>query len=495
MRKITDRKFKKCNKIVCMPSYINGMLCRNEKLNLMAKNRNIRFHTIIGLVVLLAFWAVAEGEEPTTESSNSSGQPRPSQKRLTPYEMLRRSKLQPATEQEPVYFSTGPVVAEARLAIVPVTRNSPTDFLGMQRQDTTTERPAKLREQPADAPREPVYFEVRVGDKNVHGITYRSINPGRKVKLYLDTDGDGLFSDEKEYVGVWLSIFSLTRTYQFGPVLTRQPGSGAGGSSFYARCSNGEWLTFYSVSYRRGRVVLDGRTYEIALVDADFDGRYNKYFVPPAASSRDPRCDVLAIDLNGDSKFRYGEPGDSEIMPLGWLIKINNQYYSMDVAEDGGTIEFRKAKPQFGTLSLEGKQAKLALWSDAIHQRVSGSNGRWHLPAGKYSVVELELTMPDSEGNRWTFDTIKARAWEGELGNFEIKPGQATSIQIGPPFKIKTFMKEADRNALVGFHLEGQAGELYVPGAKKNGVEVPVPQFKIISVTGQTVHSGQFEFR
>jgi len=461
---------------------------------MVAKIRNIVFRAIISLVVLLAFWAVAGAESLAGESSNSSRQPKQSQKRLTPYEMLRRSKFQQATEQEPVNFSTGPVVAEARLAIVPVARNSPTDFLGMQRQDTTLIRPPELREQPADAPKKPVYFVVRVGDKDIHGITYRSISNGQ-VKLYLDTNGDGLFSDEKEYVGVWLSIFSLTRTYQFGPVLTRQPGSGAGGSSFYARCSDGEWLTFYSVSYRGGRVVLDDRTYEIALVNADFDGRYNKYFAPPAASSRDPRCDVLAIDLNGDSKFQYGEPGDSEIMPLGRLIKINNQYYSLDVAEDGSTIQFRQAKPEFGTLSLEGKQAKLALWSDAIHQRVSGLNGKWLLPAGKYSVVELELTEPDSEGNRWTFDTIKARAWEGQLGDFEIRPGQTTSIQIGPPFKVKTFMRAIGRNASIGFHLEGQAGELYVPGAKKNGVEVPEPQFKIIDIAGQTVHSGQFEFR
>ena len=56
-------------------------------------------------------------------------------------------------------------------------------------------------------------------------------------------------------------------------------------------------------------------------------------------------------------------------------------------------------------------------------------------------------------------------------------------------------MRDAERNAVVGFHLEGQSGELYVPGAKKNSVEVPVPQFKIISLAGQMVHTGQFEFR
>jgi hypothetical protein len=334
-----------------------------------------------------------------------------------------------------------------------------------------------------------------VGDRNVHGITYRSIRPQRLVKLYLDTDGDGLFSDEKEYIGTWLSIFRLTMTYLFGPVSARHGNTVTKAGQFYTECSDGERITFRPAFYRRGKIVLEGKSYQIALIDTDFNGRYNEYFAPPIAGSRDPQCDVFAIDLDGNSKFNFDKPAVSEIMPLGRLIKIDGQYYSMDVAEDGSTIKFRKAKPQFGTLSLEGKEAKLALWSDAVHQRVSGSNSRWLLPAGKYSVVQLELAEKDSEGNRWTFDTIKSRAWAGELGDFEIRPGQTTSFRIGPPFQVKSFMKDTDRNALVGFHLEGQSGELYVPGAKKNGVEVPVPQFKIISFAGQTVHSGQFEFR
>ncbi len=460
----------------------------------MPKNRYIIFRTITSLAVLLVFWAVAGAESLAAERSNNTKQPNSSQKRLTPYEMLRRSKFQSETEQVLENFSAGPVVAEAKLKIVPISRDNPTIFLCIQYHNTTTVRPLELREQPADAPKEPVYFTFQVGDKDVHGITYRSISNGQ-VKLYLDTDGDGLFSDEKEYVGIWLSIFQLTRTYLFGPVSARHGDTVTKSGQFYAECSDGERITFRPAFYRRGQVNIESKTYEIALIDTDFDGKYNRYFVPPITGSRDPRCDVLAIDLNGDSKLRFDEPGISEIMPLGRLIKINNQYYSVDVAEDGGTIEFRKAKPQFGTLSLEGKQAKLALWSDAGHQRVSGSNGRWLLPAGKYSVIDLELTEPDSEGNRWTFDTLKGRAWEGQLGDFEIKPGQTTSIQIGPPFQVRTFMKAIGRNASVGFHLEGQAGELYTPGAKKNGVDVPVPQFQIISAAGQTVHTGQFEFR
>jgi len=465
-------------------------LRKPEGWDMVIRNGNVRVHGLIVSAVLLAVFAA---ESLAGGDSGGSRQPSPSQKRLTPYEILRRGSLRPAVDQAPANFSAGPVIATARLKTVPITRGSPTHYLGMQRQDTTTVRPPELREQPADAPKEPVYFVVHVGDGDIHGITYRSIRGGRRVKLYLDTDGDGLFSNEKEYVGVWLSIFRLTRTYQFGPVSTQQAGSGIKGGSFSARCSDGEWLTFHPVSYRQGKVVLDGRTYEIALVDTDFDGKYNRYFLPPAADGRNPRCDVLAIDLDGDSKFQYGRPGVSEIMPLSRLIEINGRYYSMDVADDGGTIEFRRAEPQFGTLSLEGKEVKLGLWSDAARQQISGSGKDWNLPAGRYALVTMELTETDAAGDRWAFKMAKAGA--GPLADFEIRPGQTTSFQIGPPFRTRSFMENRQGNVIVGFDLKGRGGERYVPGATRNGIEVPEPQFKIIDSSGKVAKSGQFEFR
>jgi len=454
----------------------------------------IRYVIAISIAVMLAFSAGADAKKlAETDSCNSQQSSSASQKRLTPYEILRRSRLKRTVETTPENFSTGPVVATAILKSVPITGRSPTHYLAMQYQGTTTVRPPELREQPADAPKEPVYFVVCVGDRDIHGITYRSISDKRLVKLYLDTDGDGLFSDEKQYLGTWLSIFRLSRTYRFGPISTQQGNSGTKGSLFYADCSNGKRLTFDQVFYRRGKVVLGGKTCEVALVDTDFDGKYNKYFVPPAAGSRDPRCDVFAIDLDGNSKFRYNVPGVSEIMPLSRLVKINGQYYSMDVADDGSTIEFRQARPQFGTLSLEGKQVKLALWSDAARQQVSGSGKDWNLPAGKYAVVTMDLTETDSAGDRWAFKMT--RAGTGKLGDFEIKQGQTTSIRIGPPFQTRSFMDNRQGQVLVGFDLKGQAGERYVPGATRNDKEVPDPQFKIIDSYGKVANSGQFEFR
>jgi len=448
------------------------------------------YGTAISLVVLLC----AERGIPNAQAGrrDQSSVLFSSGRNQTAYQsLLKMQREQRATEtSEP--DSVGPIVARAELRSMPAMGVDWTGYLAMQRRDTTLARPADLREVPADAPKEPVYFVVRVGDRNMPGVTYRSTGGWKPIKLYLDTNGDGSLSDEKEYVGTWLSVFRLTNTYQFGPVWTTQGDVRAGAGAFHAQCSDGRWLVFYPAFYREGQVVLDGKAYRIAVVDSDFDGRYNKLFEPPAENSRQAGCDVFAIDLNGSSKFNYGEPGDSEIMPLSRLVRVNQDYYSIHVADDGSTVEFRRAEPALGVLDVGGKEVQLSLWSDAARQRLTGSGGQWRLPAGRYAVVSLELTETDAAGNRWTFKTSKAGT--GRLGDFEIRPGESTSFRVGPPFQIRTSMERSGENALVGFYLEGQAGELYIPGGTRNGKTVPEPEFKIINSSEQVVHSGRFKY-
>ena len=416
------------------------------------------------------------------------------QKKESPYETIMRLRREAKDEKTPERqrVSIGPVVATATLKLVPPTLRSPVSYLGLRRYDTTAVRPAALKEVPADAPRAPAYFVVRVGDREVPGVTYRSTRRPGPTKLRLDTDGDGLFSDEAEYTGTWLHWLYPRNTHRFGPVATRQGQRGPTGAAFYAHCANGESLTLHTAYYREGRVTLNGRGHKIALVDKDFDGRFNQSFVPPATNSRAPRCDVLAMDLNGDSKFNYGKPGESEIMPLSTLIKVGGDYYRMDVSEDGRTVEFRQAKPALGRLDLGGEEVVLGLWSDAAQQRLSSVRGKLSLPAGRYAIVSLELTKSDS-GDRWTFDMAKET---GQLGDFEIRPGETTAFKIGPPFQVRASMRRFGKapDVSISFDLEGQAGERYSAVAKKNDKEVPEPSFKIWDRAGRVVRSGQFAY-
>jgi hypothetical protein len=414
-------------------------------------------------------------------------------KKETPYETIVRLRREAATLKVPASPAVGPVVAKATLDLVRPAQGGPTGYLGMRRYDTTQGRPALLKDVPADAPREPAYFVIRVGHRDIPAVTYRSTRLPGQVVFCLDTDGDGLLSDERGYLGLRLAYFAF-QTYEFGPVYLRQGATNPGGDVFYVQCTNGEWFTLWPAFYREGRVVLNGKTYKIALVDQDFDGRFNESFVPPAVDSRDPGCDVLALDLNGDGKYGWGHAGESEIMPLSKLVKLGGVHYRMDVAEDGGTIEFRQARPSSGQLDLGDAEVVLGLWSDAGHQRVSSFGGKVNLPAGRYAVVTLELTEKDAAGDRWTF--VMGKGGWGRLGDFEIRPGATTSFKIGAPFQVKASMQRYGQNPFitVGFELEGRASERYSGLGRKDGKEAPEPGFKIVNGAGQVVHSGRFAY-
>ena len=411
--------------------------------------------------------------------------------RETAYQRLVRLRREAKAQAAAENLSLGPVVATVPLKLTPIRGTTSLTLLGPQRRGTTATRPPQIKGIPADVPPEPVYFTVRVGDKDLTGITYRSVRRPMPVKLFLDTDSDGLFSDETQYVGTWQRIFKLTRTYYFGTVTTGPGIPGAKAGAFNAQCSDGKWLMCYPAFSREGAVALEGRRCKMALVDADFDGRYDGRFVPPARGFREPGCDILALDLDGDGKFRFHDDGDSEIVPLCRLVKVGPRYYDMEVAEDGSVATFRRATPEYGTLDLGGAEVKMTLWSDVAHQFLQGSRGTWRLPAGRYSAIALELNEEDS-GARWTFEMGKTRS--GLLGEFEIRPGESTAVKIGPPFQIRASMRRYSQNVSITFDLEGQAGERYRSLVKKNGAEAPEPSFKIVDRSGRVAHSGRFEY-
>lgn len=417
------------------------------------------------------------------------------QTRESPYETIVRLKRQAAAKESqstPPSESAGQLVARAELKLVPPFQSCPATALGFQRQDTTTVRPPTIRETPSGAPREPVYFPVRVGGREIQGITYRSTRPPGDVMLILDLDGDGLWSDEKVYIGRRNQLLTYCASYEFGPVYLKQGRSEPGGDAFYPQCTDGKWLTFYPAFYRDGTVVLEGKTRRVTLVDTDFDGRFNRMFDPPGRGSRDPNCDVISFDCDELVDVPGGGRRSVAVtMPLSKVIKFEGRYYGVEVPEDGSVIEFRRAEPAFGTLDFGGKEVAAEFWSDAGPQDVNGVEPTWRLPAGRYYVKSLGLTETEG-GNRWAFTMTKP----GGLGDFEIKAGEKTRLQIGPPFQVRGSMGRYFYNpdATVRLELEGRAGERYAGVVKKNGREVPEPSFQILDQAGTVVRSGKFAY-
>lgn len=68
---------------------------------------------------------------------------------------------------------------------------------------------------------------------------------------------------------------------------------------------------------------------------------------------------MLAIDFSGDSQFIRRPQEEPEVMPLGKLIRIAGRYYGVQVAEDGGWIEFWRAEPASGRCDPGGQDSRL----------------------------------------------------------------------------------------------------------------------------------------
>jgi hypothetical protein len=321
------------------------------------------------------------------------------------------------------------------------------------------------------------------------------VNRTKRVRLYIDTDGDGYLSDEKRFISkaVKRRIFGSVDHYKFGPISLgfNQPDRKLNKRIYIITRNNLDYRFICPADYRKGKVLLGQNVYDVAVVDGDFDGKFDKILSPPVKNILRPGCDSFAIDLNRNGKLDFNYYLHSEIMPLSRMVKVGDSYYSINIAEGGTSLELNKIQPEFGTLDLGNANAKLKLWSDAAQQFISNLKNNGPIPVGKYKTLFLELIQIDSEKKAWTFTSYLDT---GTLFDFEISKNETTSFKIGPPFRIKTTARQSRSTVSIGFNLLGQGQEKYGADFKKNGRRVSTPIFRIINETGNVVDSGRFKY-
>lgn len=100
----------------------------------------------------------------------------------------------------------------------------------------------------------------------------------------------------------------------------------------------------------------------------------------------------------------------------------------------------------------------------------------------RYRGKQLEET--DNEGNRWALAFIKGPS----------RTALRNGITPGGPLTVSVNLRTRGAQALLDLQVQGQAGERYLGGARKNGRRMPAPQFEIIAKSGQMVGSGTFRY-
>ncbi len=380
-----------------------------------------------------------------------------------------------------------------RLRYQAVDTSESTIYLASQNLIRLSRKPAQLKDLPKNKSGRFLYRLAKIADTDIPVVIDRTNT--NKFKLYMDTDGDGYLSDEKGFTSkaVKKRIFGSVDHYKFGPISVEfdKPDGKYAKRIYVIIHNNLDNRHICPADYRKGKVLLGQNIYDVAVVDGDFDGKYDKILSLPVKTILRPGCDSFAIDLNRDGKLDFDYYLPSEIMPLTRMVRIGNSYYSINIDEGGTSLELNKIQPEFGTLDLGNANVKLKLLSDAAQQYISNLKNNGPIPAGKYKALFIELSQIDSERNTWDFTCYTDT---GVLRDFEVSKNQTTSFEIGPPFQIKTTVRQRRNTVSIGFNLLGQGQEEYRAGLRKNGLRVSPPVFRIIDEAGNVVDSGRFKY-
>ena len=363
------------------------------------------------------------------------------------------------------------------------------------------EKPGTVKDVPAGLSKNLTWFSVDLGKRSVLMLFDGATNP----KLYLDTDLDGSLADEKPFelpkeqqvAGPVARLFRRRPPSQpvYGPI-TLKSGAGDPEVKVRVRSYGGRYIMISPAGVWSGTVKVAGKEHRLSVVDANYDGRLDGVLsMPPEGQPITGEADTLAFDFNGNGAF---EPGyyeaNAEMIPLPRMLKVGEDYYSVTVAADGSSVTLAKVTPKFGTLDVGTKDATLLVWSDNGSHMLTGTDGRWRVPAGTYMTRMVTLNRTDAAGDTWM---LRCYGNVGKLARFEVRPDETVSVRVGTPLTATTAVQsggEDDPEVYISLSLTGQSGERYTPGAMKNNRMTPAPGLEILDEAGKALGSGKFEY-
>jgi hypothetical protein len=350
--------------------------------------------------------------------------------------------------------------------------------------------PAEAKGRPADAKGELAYYATGFGVLQLV-IVMDSASP---PNLFVDRNGDGNFSDEKPVKRT--KAADSGDGNQYGPVTVKLGKDGTTARILILRRGDEEMVRICPAGYLTGQVKLGEKSYRIAVIDGDFNGRLEP--VKDITGTSRGSGDTLAIDLSGDGSFAYDPYGRGEIQPFTPMVTVADAYYKVKLAADGSDITFDKFEPKMGTLAVKGGNFEVVLLGESGMHYLKGPKTSWDLPEGRYVCQSAGLLLTDEQKSKWV---LRTSGKLGDLAAFQIKPGNTKTVELGGPLMVKADVQKQTSGWIfkgteiaVGFVIVGKGGEEYSPAAEKDGVQVPAPKITIYDQDGKVLAAGNFAY-
>ena len=104
-------------------------------------------------------------------------------------------------------------------------------------------------------------------------------------------------------------------------------------------------------------------------------------------------------------------------------------------------------------------------------------------PEPNQQIRFSSLAASEDNGDTWT------------LGLKGVPPGlPEDGTKPGAPLSVKADVQGYGQSVSIGLIIEGRAGEVYEPGAAKNGRRMTAPRFTVFDESGTVLGSGSFEY-
>ena len=344
--------------------------------------------------------------------------------------------------------------------------------------------PAEITQVPQGLPAQVTYFRFGLAEAPICLLAAS----GDKPRLYADVDRTGDLSKATALAGT-----SGESGTWFDPItLTGKDGQKVR-VRFMSHTSAGteplNCLHAVPAGCCVGKVKLGEKTYGVALIDGNLNGRYND---PLAGPYQRQNMDALVIDRNGDGQFDLFNPSQSppEWSPLAKGVAVDGKHYNVTVAAGGSQIEVAAAEPKYGSLDLGPQQVSLVAFSDFGLQKIETKGEKVRVAAGRYATVSGELTANDGKAN-WR---LQFGGDPGRLGTFVVNAGETLPLALGPPLTPTATVSQTERTVLLKYVLEGRSGEVYAAAVTKDNTRLPPPKLEVVDASGKIIYTGAFEF-
>lgn len=259
------------------------------------------------------------------------------------------------------------------------------------------EKPAGVRKEPAyrGTPR---YAEVTIGTGEGSTRVIALDEPaGADARIFLDLNGNGDLSDDGD--GAWPTITpgkdgsspQFSGTWVFD-VAWKSPGAepvkGQYGLNFY-RSPDRDSLNYYRASWREGKIRLDGKDYDVRLIENDNDGRYNKLYDPASPLSPENLPRPVWLVLGGD---RFDIRGTFGFNDYNYVARVSDDGSKLTIEPTMRQIRVPQpaARPTALGAGIEAPDFEAGWWNASHSADAKGETFRLSDFRGK-KIVVLDL--------------------------------------------------------------------------------------------------------